>query len=54
MDKIKHVNLTVKVFRTKLILGQCQDQGMAQPPQQTSQAFGGQHEKDLRQTMARD
>lgn len=40
VGKIKHMNLIVKVFRTKLILGQCQDQGMAQPPKQTSQAFG--------------
>ena len=32
--------VTVKVFRTKVILDQCQDQGMAQPPQPTNQAFG--------------
>lgn len=40
VGKIKHVNLRVKGFRTKLMLGQCQDQGTAQSPQHTSQAFG--------------
>lgn len=40
MVKIKHVNQTVKVFRIKLTLSQCQDHGMTQSPQQTSQASG--------------